>query len=239
MAPNSEPRQSDRSVHRNVSYFRDHLGAYGKGVRDLDTYASIRESIAEALRGTGRLLDIGNGGVFDYDVSLAGQIVALDLFLDEIDTSAYPPHVTFRAGSALDIPEQANAFDASVMVMLLHHIVGRNVAASVANLRVAIGEAMRVVKPGGKLVVIESCVPGWFYALERLAFPLASRAAGAVLSHPMTLQYPVGVLGKIASEFSSSVEVQRIPKGRWVLQFGFKFPSALTPVQPYRLILNK
>ena len=37
-----------------------------------------------AIAGTQRLLDVGNGGVFDYDTQLVPEIVGVDLFLDEL-----------------------------------------------------------------------------------------------------------------------------------------------------------
>ena len=36
---------------------------------------------------TNKLCDIGNGGVFNYDVSRIGQVTAVDLFLDRIALS--------------------------------------------------------------------------------------------------------------------------------------------------------
>ena len=231
--------QTEKSVDKNISFFRDNLHSYGKNVQELDTYVSIRAFTSEAVKGIDRLLDIGNGGVFDYDVDQAGHILALDLFLDDIDTSSYPSHITFKAGSALDIPEPDESFDGAIMVMLLHHIVGKTVAESLNNINVTVKEAMRVLKPGGKLIIVESCVPQWFYAFEKFIFPLASRVIDVVLSHPITLQYHVVTIKKIASIYSSDIEVHRIPKGRWVLQYGFKFPSILTPIDPYRLIIKK
>lgn len=236
-SPNSN--QTDNSINKNISFFRDNIQEYGKNVQELDTYVAIRASTNEALKGISRLLDIGNGGVFDYDIDLVPNILALDLFLDEIDTSSYPSHVTFKAGSALDIPEPNESFDGAIMVMLLHHIVGKTVAESLNNVNITIREALRILKPGSKLIIVESCVPKWFYAFEKFIFPLASRVINIILPHPITLQYPVSTITNIVSEYSSSIEVHRIPKGRWVLQYGIKFPSLLTPINPYRLIIKK
>jgi SAM-dependent methyltransferase len=239
MSKNSSSSQSNNSIDKNISFFRDNLASYGRKIQDLDTYAIIRMSINDALKGINRLLDIGNGGVFDYDITLIPNILALDLFLDDIDTSSYPSSISFKTGSALNIPEANDSFDGVIMVMLLHHLVGKTVDESLRNVRVAIHEAVRVLRPGGKLIIVESCVPKWFYAFEKAIFPLASRLINLVLSHPVTIQYPVGLIAEIASADSLHIEVLRIPKGRWVLQYGYKFPSILTPVNPYRMVISK
>src|SRR5688572_1792081 len=123
MSRNSSSSQSNNSIDKNISFFRDNLESYGRKIQELDTYAIIRMSINDALKGINRLLDIGNGGVFDYDINLIPNIVALDLFLNDIDTSSYPSSISFKAGSALHIPEADDSFDGVIMVMLLHHLV--------------------------------------------------------------------------------------------------------------------
>ncbi len=239
MSQSLNSNQANNGIDKNISFFRDNLQTYGKNVQELDTYVAIRESINNALKGVNYLLDIGNGGVFDYDAEIVPNIVALDLFLDEIDSSTYPSHITFKTGSALDIPEVDETFDGVIMVMLLHHLVGKTAAESLSNVHVAIGEAIRVLMPGGKLIIVESCVPEWFYAFERAIFPLASKVINQILPHPMTIQYPIDLIAEIASADNPDIHVLRIPKGRWVLQYGYKFPSMLTPVNPYQLVISK
>jgi ubiquinone/menaquinone biosynthesis C-methylase UbiE len=237
----SSGRQTSSSVEKNSSFFRDHITSYSKDVNTLDTYSAIRESVNDAVRGARRLLDIGNGGVFDYDTSLVGHIVALDLFLDQLpDSYVSPPNVTLKSGSALEIPEPPESFDCVLMVMLIHHLVGKNVAESFRNVELAISEAYRTLSPGGRLVIVESCVPRWFYAFERLVFPLAARAIETVLPHPATLQYPPSTLETLIRELTNApVQTSAIPAGRWILQYGYKVPAVLTPARAHRFIVTK
>lgn len=239
MLKNTNSNQTRNSIHQNVSFFRDNLKAYGKNVQELDSYASIRASANEVLKGINCLLDIGNGGVFDYSVDLISNILALDLFLDDIDVSAYPSNITFKKGSALNISEADVSFEGVVMAMLLHHLVGKTANESLNNTLVAIREAMRVLMSGGKLIIAESCVPNWFYAFERAIFPLASQLINRITSHPMTIRYPVGIIANIISPNILDIKILCIPKGKWIMQYGLKFPSILTPVNPYPLVFNK
>ena len=238
MTPSSS-KQSQTSVDHNVGFFRDQQDGYNSKIQSLDTYAAIRARVNESLDGVDRLLDIGNGGVFDYDVSLAAEVIALDLFLHEIERRAVPRHVRFVTGSALMLPIPDDTFDAVVVCMLLHHLVGRTVGESIQNVRQALAEAMRVLRPGGRLVLIESCVPSWFYAFERGVFGLASRVINLVTTHPVTLQFPAETIASELHQVAARVEITCIPKGRWVLQYGVKVPSALTPVCPYRFVAHK
>src|SRR6266571_5707760 len=122
------PGQTDTSVAKNVSFFREHRLEYGKNVQELDTYVAMRASVNQALQGMDHLLDIGNGGVFDYNTNIVRSIVALDLFLDGLPPDTFPANVTLKTGSALAIPEPDASFDGVLLAMLIHHLVGKTVS---------------------------------------------------------------------------------------------------------------
>jgi SAM-dependent methyltransferase len=238
MKPTST-QQSESSVQKNISFFKENLAAYSGHVEALDTYKNIRGFTNQALAGVNRLLDVGNGGTFDYDVNLVRDLVAVDLFLKDLPPAAFPSHVQLKNGSALDLPEPDGSFDGILMSMLIHHLIGKTLAECRSNASRAIGEAFRVLKPGGKLVIVESCVPSWFYSFERIVFPVASGLIGMCIEHPATLQFTPLYITKLIEEHGAEAEVIPIPRGRWLLQYGFKFPSALTPVQPYRFVARR
>lgn len=88
-----------------------------------------------------------------------------------------------------------------------------------------------MLKPGGRLLVVESCVPGWFFRLEKPALWILSRLTRTIFSHPITLQFPAAMIEHELRKKSDEVLVTAIPKGRFILQFGIKTPSFLTPVR--------
>ena len=233
------PSQDPDSATQNADFFaRD---KHHDDVARLDTYLRIREAIEREVSGLESMLDVGNGGVFQYDTDLVERIVAVDLFLDRLPASRFPPNVTPRKGDALALEEADESFGAVLEALLYHHLVGPDPDGFIANVRRAIGEAARVVRPGGLLIVAESCVPRWFYGVERVLFkPLAALARTPLLGgHPATLQLPFELLVRLVGERFLVERAYRVPPGRWTTQFGRRWPVALTPARAFIVVGRK
>jgi SAM-dependent methyltransferase len=233
------PGQDARSADQNAEFFA--RKKHGRDVAELDTYRRIREAVTRELAGTERLLDVGNGGVFDYDTTVVHEIVAVDLFLDQVPAAGFPPNVTPRKGDALALDEPDESYDAVLEALLYHHLVGSRPADSIANVRRAIGEAERVLRPGGRLVVAESCVPPWFYGLERAAFRgLVALARTPLLGgHPAVLQLPFETIRELVAKRLEVERAYKVVPGRWTTQFGRRWPMALTPARAYVVVGRK
>jgi SAM-dependent methyltransferase len=226
------PSQDARSAEQNKSWFAGNA-KYASDVQELKTYRNIRLAVNGAIKGTHRLLDVGNGGVFDYDTQLVDELVGVDLFLGETSVEV-PPNVTLRRGDALALSEPDDAYDGVLLNSVLHHLVSTDVDGTVENMRRAIAEARRVLEPGGRLVLAESCVSSRAFAVERRLFKaLRIVTSIGLISHPPTLQLtPAAIVGLLRESFDV-VEVAPIPVGRIILQFGWRWPTALTPARPY------
>jgi hypothetical protein len=94
-------------------------------------------------------------------------------------------------------------------------------------------------RPGGRLLVIESCVPEWFFRLEKPAFRLLSRFMTTLFAHPITIQFPTAMIADELGKLFDTVHVSPIPKGKFVPQFGIKTPSFLTPIMPFAFDARK
>jgi hypothetical protein len=91
-----------------------------------------------------------------------------------------------------------------------------------------------ILRPGGRVIIAEPCIPSWFYGIERVLYrPLAAISRTRFMEHPPKLQMPVGVLERLVRERFSSPTFARISVGRWLMQFGKRWPSALTVAHPY------
>jgi ubiquinone/menaquinone biosynthesis C-methylase UbiE len=138
------------------------------------------------------------------------------------------------------LPRPDATHDGVLMVMLLHHLVGRTWRDCTANLDRAIAEATRVLRPGGRLIVVESCVPRWFHLIEKLLYRPSRAVIERLIRHPPTFQFAVDTIAQTIERYCGSPPViDRIPLGRFVLQYGVKFPSALTPVRAIRFVAQK
>jgi SAM-dependent methyltransferase len=229
--------QAGDSVARNQDFFAG--DTYARNADRLDSHASIRSVLTAELTGAGDVLDVGNGGVFEYDPTVVESVTAVDLFFDDEGGSAKaPPNVVFRKGDALGLTEESGSFDVVVQAFLYHHLTGVRAADSIENTRRAISEAARVLKPSGRLVVAESCIPSSLYGLEKMLYqPLRALAATRLLGgHPATLQLPVGTLRGLVDEQMVVDRVVPIPLGRWITQFGRRWPTALTPARAFMIV---
>jgi SAM-dependent methyltransferase len=234
-----EVRQQETAVAKNREFFAGER--WSQQVSEIDTYRLIRQAIEAEVSGTEKLLDVGNGGVFEYSPELVGSIVAVDLFLSEIPAEQFPENVVARNGDALSLSEPDDTYDAVLHSFLYHHLVGDTAGALLGNVRQAIAEAERVLKPGGRLIVPEGCVPRWFYAFERVAFrPLVRVSKTRLLGgHPATLLMPFEDVVSMLGERLEVQRAERIPVGRWVSHFGRRWPAALTPARPYIIVATK
>src|SRR6516225_6138481 len=180
----SDRGQSVASLNANVSYFLNNIQQYQALVSTIDTHRTISAFISQKLSGVGDLIDIGNGGVFDYDTSLVTSITAVDLFFDDLTPDLlhryFPANARARQGSALAIPEPEGQFDMALMVMLLHHLAGHDWLSSWHNAQRAIDEAWRVLRHTGRLLIVESCVPWWFFQIEKPLFLILSKLVRSV-----------------------------------------------------------
>jgi SAM-dependent methyltransferase len=223
------------SVETNSEWFRQNQ-SYVESQSQIECYRNIRRTVEQEIRGIDRLLDIGNGGFFNYDTSLAGSVTAVDLFL--ADGPGPVPNTTLKSGSLLALPFADRSFDGILAQNVLHHVTGRTWTENYANLEQALREIHRCLGEGGQAILIESTVNRLFNGFERRIFGLVHSLT--IAGHPMTFQFTPGQLEETSRRVGFAIEkLTAIERGNWVLQFGFRWPSVLTPARPIALVLRR
>jgi SAM-dependent methyltransferase len=219
----------------NITWFNDN-DHYAESQAKLECYQYIQKIVEREIRGEGDVLDVGNGGFFNYDTVLARHVTAVDLFLE--DGPGPTPNSSFRQGSFLDLPFPDESFDCVLEQNVFHHVTGRTVAENHKNMKRCVAEMYRCLRPGGKAVIIESTVGGLFYCIERIAYrPAAFVKRGG---HPVTFQFTARQIIGAAQDAGFNVEeFTLVPRGRFLLQMGYKWPSILTPAKPIKLVLRR
>ncbi len=147
----------------------------------LDSQWRERAVDLSGVKAGGRVLDVATG-TGDLAVALArrvgstGQVVGSDFSEGMLERARRKaPSIRFEWGNALALPYADDQFDAAT--------VGFG-ARNFADLERGVGEMVRVVRPGGRVVVLEITTPrrpplSWFFRLwfDRVV-PLVGRLAG-------------------------------------------------------------
>jgi SAM-dependent methyltransferase len=223
----------DKSIEqKNIDFFSNNLD-YQNDVNKIDTYQILFNEITNNISGSSKLLDIGHGGSFDYDTKQVKEIIGLDL--DQmIDEKLLPKNIQLKVGSALDIPNDLKNFDTTLLVMLIHHLIGKDVNENLKNLDKCLHESKKTLAENGKLVIVESCVPYWFYLIEKLLFKLSNILIARFFKHPPAFQFTKDLIIKsLKKNDFKKISFNKIKQGKFILQYGFKVPTFLTPVETY------
>ena len=208
-------------------------------IHTIDTYKILYSEITDFIKSSDRLLDIGHGGSFDYDTSKVKEITGLDL--DKmIDINNLPKNINLIEGSVLNIPKNVKNFDTTLVVMLLHHLVGNNVSENLENLDKCLQQIRKTLINNGKLIIVESCVPKWFYLIEKLLFKPTSFLIKKFMKHPPAFQFTQAILDKYLKKNNyKNINFKKVKQGKFILQYGIKFPTFLTPVETIIITATK
>ena len=95
-----------------------------------------------------------------------------------------------------------------------------------------ISESKKALFNDGKLIIVESCVPYWFYLIEKILFKPSCYIINKFFKHPPAFQFTKEIIiENLKKNEFKNIKYKKIKQGKFILQYGFKFPTFLTPVE--------
>jgi len=194
-----------------------------------ELYQNAGTALSSRLRG--RVLDVGNGGVFNYSLTNVDSLVTLDIAEGAWMESLPSNKIECRIGDARDIPFEEGEFDRVVMQYLLHHLAERNLRETDQGVEKCLAEAYRVLKQSGKILIVESCLPPVLERIENIGYGLLWYLV-KFFDFPMVKQYSLpSLLQMVKGVGFREITAVEMNKGRYVSQLGIRTPAKLTPVK--------
>jgi ubiquinone/menaquinone biosynthesis C-methylase UbiE len=189
---------------------------YARSTETLEAvHDAARAELSARLEGRD-VLDVGGGGLLPYDASRAASVTALDL--SPAMLARMPAGVRRVLGDARRMPLPDASFDAVVFSLSLHHV---------ERPEEALAEAVRVLRPGGELLVHEPVLSPALFALERALAPL-TRAVLALFGVPMVLfQSRESLRALVEAACGGSAAVTEAELEGWSDPLGGTFPGLL------------
>ena len=132
-------------------------------MQPIDSPLAVVRSVRSSIAGL-KILDIGCGtGNFAGQLAAEGaEAVGVDPGVDAIRAAtAAVPQAKFFEGVAEALPFDNATFDIGVMINALHHVPEMAMQA-------ALGEAARVIRPNGVVIIVEPLPTGNFFSALRL-----------------------------------------------------------------------
>jgi SAM-dependent methyltransferase len=226
----------------SIDHFDSIAARYAGSVEALKPlYDAVREELNGLVAGKS-VLDVGNGGIFPYDRSLASSVTALDI--SEEMLKRIPEGVRKICSDARDMKAcEDESFDVVIFNLSLHHIAAGTLDATQEGLRRALAEGWRTLRPGGDLIVYEPALGSALHALGRALFRPV-RAALALAGVPMVFFQSRASLTRLLAEAGglepAAVSVTAAPVTGWSDPLGGTFPGHLllpTALYPTRFEL--
>ena len=161
----------DKALEKTRKYFNKNVGKI-RAIRDLKQ-ADISNATRSALdtRVCGKVLDIGSGGRFDYALDDITELVALDVSVCSLKDSPRDKRIGRVVGDARRMSLKGDSFDRVVMLHLLHHLAGADLRSTQKNVSDCLKEAYRVLKSGGKAIIVDAFCSDTALKIEDFLLP--------------------------------------------------------------------
>jgi SAM-dependent methyltransferase len=236
MNPRPPQGQEGKAVQ---SYFRKIYSDYQEKVERedvADVYSRIKENIEPHL--TGIVVDIGSGGVSHYQNPAIRRLISVDNVLDFLRHSK-DKTVLNVAGDIRALPLKDGSADRIVVQFVIHHLTENRLAKNLSNVRKAISESSRILRPGGEVFFVDSMVPSPLEMIERPGY-LPAYHLLRILNKPMVFFFSVQSFCRLLRRYRlAPARIQKIDWGKMADASSALFPRLKFPLRyaPVRCLL--
>lgn len=230
---------------RNTTYFDTHADTYADRITSIQRvfYENSARLLNRYLPPNGVVLDLGNGGVINYEYDKLLRLDCADIVISPGAEARYAHagNIRFFQADATDMAGvAAESYDAVILQTVIHHLAGPTLRKTEQRVKAAIQECRRVLRPGGRLLVMESTVAPWFCSVERAFYPAMAlffrlcRFGYVYQFSPATLQAVLACAEGLRLLSSEKVDV-----GSRIWLMGHSVPTRLTPCGVCFYVLQK
>jgi SAM-dependent methyltransferase len=202
MAPEKRDPPQDGNVRR---YFQKIYANYQSSVEKapvVDVHQRIKRVIEPRLAGI--VVDVGSGGDTRHRNPAITLLVSVDNVLEFL-RHAKDPAAFNAAGDVRALPFKKGSVDRIVIQFVVHHLTDDNLAGTLRNVRAAVAESARILKPGGRIFIVDSMTWRPLDVLQRAIYPL-SRAILRSFGRPMVFILSAPFLVRLCAESGLTAE---------------------------------
>lgn len=228
-------------------YFDDEHHEYVSAIMEAekDYYKKSAEYINRDLVREGTVLDIGNGGIINYDARRLKKLVCADISVSPRIEEIYRgvSNISFVEADITDMRNlEDGCFDAVIVQKVIHHLAEKSYGKTREKTAKAMKECIRILKPGGSLIICESTVSRWFERMEMIFYPVMMRMCD-LLRFDRVFQYSSSsLLRLLKDELAGEAVIIRkkdIGTGDKILFLGRKMPSWILPCSVTYYLIRK
>jgi SAM-dependent methyltransferase len=225
--------QEDKAVQ---SYFRKIYSVYQEKVERedvADVHSRIKNNIEPRLKGV--VVDIGSGGVAHYEGASIQKVISVDNVLEFLK-HAKDKTVLNVAADIRALPLKNETADRIIIQFVIHHLTERRLTESLANVRTAVAESSRILRPGGEVYFVDSMVPFLLEQVERSCYGPSYRLL-RILNKPMVFFFSAQNFCRILHRYGLApdkildIDWGRMTDASAALFPRLKFPLRYMPVR--------